>query len=54
MTGPVIFFNTSVGMEFLFGYSSNIENVKELYKNSLKGFQIGIGIQIHLEKQDSP
>ncbi len=50
MAGPVIFFNTSVGLEFLLGYSSSIEDIKDRYKNSIQGFQIGIGFQIHLEK----
>lgn len=45
--GPVIYFNTSVGLEFLIGYST--------YKfsgiNGSNGtIQIGIGLQIHLEK----
>ena len=50
MAGPVIFFNTSVGLEFLLGYSSSIEDINDRYKNSISGFQIGIGFQIHLEK----
>lgn len=50
MAGAALFFNSSVGVEFLFGYSSNIEDIKTRYKNSLKGFQIGIGFQIHLKK----
>jgi len=51
--GTVVFFNSSVGLEFLLGYysrneviqySTNVENVI-----NYKGFQIGIGFQIHLE-----
>ena len=50
MAGPVVYFNTSVGLEFLLGYSSNIEDVKGSYKDIRDGFQIGIGFQVHLEK----
>ncbi len=50
MTGPVVYFNSSVGLEFLLGYTSNIEDVRDRYKNSLKGFQVSLGFQIHLEK----
>ena len=43
--GPVIFFNSSVGIEFLLGYrgysASNVRN---------GGFNINIGIQVHLVK----
>lgn len=49
-TGPVIFFNSSVGLEFLVGYGSRIEDVEGSYRNTQKGMQIGIGFQIHLEK----
>jgi hypothetical protein len=48
--GPVIFFNSSVGLEMLLGYSANSENFKGSYKNSPKGFAINIGFQIHLAK----
>lgn len=48
--GPVIFFNSSVGLEFTIGYSSRVEDIKENYKTTQKGLQIGIGFQIHLEK----
>lgn len=52
--GTVIFFNSSVGLEFLLGYYSRKE-VLPLTTNGenttdQKGFQIGIGFQIHLEK----
>lgn len=50
MAGPVIYFNTSIGLEFLLGYSSKIEDVEAGYKDTRKGFQIGLGFQIHLEK----
>jgi hypothetical protein len=49
--GPVIYFNTSVGLEFLLGYYSTKETIKQNGDNITKqsGFQIGIGFQIHLE-----
>jgi hypothetical protein len=48
--GPVIYFNTTVGVEFLLGYSYSKEDVKDGSNEVRKGFQIGIGLQIHLEK----
>ena len=50
LSGPVIYFNTSVGLEFLLGYSYSKEDVERASKETRKGFQIGIGFQIHLEK----
>jgi hypothetical protein len=50
LVGPVIYFNTSVGMEFLLGYSSQSEELKNFSKNSSKGFYVNIGFQIHLIK----
>lgn len=50
MAGPVVYFNSSVGLEFLLGYSSSLEDVEQANKESRKGFQIGIGFQIHLQK----
>lgn len=50
MVGPVVYFNSSVGIEFLLGYSSSLEDVEGFQKETRKGFQIGIGFQIHLEK----
>lgn len=44
--GPVIFFNSSVGLEFTVNYSSLT------YSGSTTNtFQIGAGFQIHLEKE---
>lgn len=45
--GPVIYFNSIVGLEFLVGYmtSNYVQN-----KSSIKSFQVGLGFQIHLEK----
>lgn len=48
--GPVIYFNSSVGIEFLLGYSSSNENADYGYSFKRKGFQFLIGFQIHLEK----
>ena len=44
--GPVIYFNTSVGIEFLLNYKS-AGNYVNSRSNS---FGVGIGFQIHLEK----
>ena len=44
--GPVIYFNSSVGVEFLINYSNSGNNVNSR-GNSLG---IGIGLQVHLEK----
>lgn len=45
--GPVIYFNSSVGLEFLIGYSSSKYAQYEGNNNTV---QVGIGLQIHLEK----
>lgn len=50
LAGPVIYFNTSVGLEFLIGYSTQKEELKTVNKNSSSGFAINIGFQIHLIK----
>ncbi len=50
LTGPVIYFNNTVGLEFLIGYKSSMEEVSNLYKEVQKGFQFSIGFQIHLSK----
>lgn len=50
LAGPVIYFNTSIGMEFLLGYSSQSEELKNFSVNSSKGFSVNIGFQIHLIK----
>lgn len=50
--GPVIYFNTSVGLEFLVGYYSMKETQKQPgyeYTDKQSGFQMSIGFQIHLE-----
>lgn len=50
LVGPVIYFNSSVGIEFLLGYSYSKEDVELASKDIRKGFQIAAGFQIHLEK----
>jgi hypothetical protein len=45
--GPAIYFNTSVGLEFLIGYSSSKYTG---YTGSNGTVQLGLGFQIHLEK----
>jgi hypothetical protein len=45
--GPVIYFNSSVGIEFLFNYSSTGTSGNQGRGNS---FGIGIGLQVHLQK----
>lgn len=46
--GPVIFFNTTVGLEFLAGYSFTdyVQN-----KGNIKNFYMGMGLQIYLGKE---
>lgn len=45
--GPVVYFNSSVGMEFTLGYTS----IKySTYSGSDNTIQLGIGFQIHLKK----
>jgi hypothetical protein len=48
--GPVIFFNSSVGLEILFGYAYSKDEQKGASTEIRKGFQIGAGFQFHLEK----
>lgn len=50
--GPVIYFNSVVGLEFLLGYYNRKEVIKQNGDNTNKqsGFQVNIGLQIHLEK----
>lgn len=46
-TGPVIYFNSSVGLELLAKYEHVFYSSDSFTTNS---FQIGLGLQIHLEK----
>ena len=45
--GTAVYFNTSVGLEFTLQYANSKTN-----SNISKTFQIGVGFQIHLEKED--
>jgi len=49
--GTVVFFNSSVGLEFLLGYYSRkeIKQQNPDFVTDKKGFQMGVGFQIHLE-----
>ncbi|MDQ6610159.1 MAG: hypothetical protein M3Y85_10105 [Bacteroidota bacterium] len=47
-TGPVIFFNSSVGLEFLLGYKYSSYTDIDIQEKSIK---FKIGFQIHLEKK---
>ncbi len=51
MAGPEIFFNSSVGLEILLGYSIKEESRtgQTGYQDDRKGFQVSVGFQIHLE-----
>lgn len=50
LAGPVLYFNNTVGIEFLLGYGYTKEDVKQGAREIRKGFQTGIGFQIHLKK----
>ncbi|MBS1736192.1 MAG: hypothetical protein JSS98_06230 [Bacteroidetes bacterium] len=53
MTGPVLFFNNSVGIELLVGYlyqKKTLDNPQSGFSSEKKGFNISIGFQIHLIK----
>ena len=45
--GPVVYFNSSVGLEFLIGYTTS-KYVK--YNGNNNTILVGIGLQVHLEK----
>lgn len=49
--GPVIYFNSSVGLEFLLGYATDSEKyTSQVFCEQRNGFQFNIGLQIHLIK----
>jgi len=51
MTGPEFYFNSSVGVELLIGYSSRKERYYDIgFSNYYRGFLTSIGFQIHLER----
>jgi hypothetical protein len=49
MAGPVVYFNSSVSMEFTLQYSSTDIKSEEVDLTNNK-FQVGLGLQIYLEK----
>ena len=53
MGGSEIFFNSTVGLEILLGYTSkvlSIDNSQSAANITKKGFQTSIGFTFHLEK----
>lgn len=53
LAGPVIYFNSSVGLEFLIGYYNTKETIRindNDFVTRQKGIQVSIGFQFHLEK----
>ena len=53
MAGSEIFFNTSVGIEFLLGYlyqKDTKDGTQNGYEYMKKGFNVSVGFQIHLTK----
>jgi len=53
LCGPEFFFNTSTGIEILFGYEflSNKMDSKFAPSYNNNGFQMSVGLQLHLEKR---
>ncbi len=51
--GPVIYLNSAIGLEFLLGYYSRKETIRDSWNtsNQQKGFQVSIGFQLHLDKE---
>jgi hypothetical protein len=47
--GPVIYFNSSVGLELTIDYSIS-KNISQFSESTSKAFNVGFGFQIHLEK----
>ncbi|MDE3145143.1 MAG: hypothetical protein KGL19_13380 [Bacteroidota bacterium] len=47
LAGPVFYFNSSVGLEFTISYYGNRDIDAQTVNN---GIQVGIGLQVHLEK----
>lgn len=53
MTGVEVFFNSSVGLEFLLGYKNQLttfDNSPSAFSSNRKGLQTSIGFHFHLEK----
>jgi hypothetical protein len=47
--GPVVYFNNSVGLEFLLSYTSSGNGNHDNHRTS--SYRAGVGLQIHLEKE---
>ena len=50
LVGPILYFNSSVGVELLVGYNSRREIYDVGNQNVTKGFLTTVGFQIHLQK----
>ena len=50
MAGPVLYFNSSVALEFLFGYYKSKESYG-MFNREQDGLKISLGFQFHLEKK---
>lgn len=53
MAGTEMFFNTTAGIEFLFGFTQqkiSIDNSADEFNSNKRGVQVSIGFQLHLEK----
>jgi len=50
--GPVIYFNSSIGLEFLFGYYNFKETIRQSgdFVSKQNGIQMSLGLQVHLDK----
>ena len=48
--GPVIYFNSSVGLEFILGYNNTALNTDGYHTLSRHSIQLAVGLQVHLEK----
>ncbi|MBC6490105.1 hypothetical protein ACFSQD_07235 [Flavihumibacter stibioxidans] len=54
MGGSEVFFNSSVGLEILLGYSHKLHTANDpsgTFRSSKNGFQMSIGFHFHLEKE---
>jgi hypothetical protein len=47
LTGTVLYFNSSIGLEFTVGYYSNKDITQDITDN---GLQVGMGFHVHLKK----
>ncbi|HLO79517.1 MAG TPA: hypothetical protein VK166_01080 [Chitinophagaceae bacterium] len=48
MAGPVLYFNSSIGLEFLLGYYNRNETIEGISESEQKGIRMTIGFQFHL------